>query len=159
MMKRLNLAMIVLATVAAFGCGGAATDTAAPAEEVVVDVAEAQPAADARHDQVYVCNCGPSCTCGTVAVEPGTCECGQELVQAHVVKIEGNMASLCTCGGDCTCTIDAEDPTKCGCGKDVRVVSLEGTGLYYCNCGGSCTCNFVSDEPGTCSCGMELTTS
>jgi len=158
-MKRLSLAVLMLALAATFGCGGAATETPEPVEEVVVDVAEEVPVVEARHDQVYVCGCGPECACGTVATEPGTCECGKELVQAHMLMVDGNMATLCTCGNDCTCELNPEDPTKCGCGADVRVVSFEGTGLYYCNCGGSCKCNYVSTEPGTCSCGMELTSS
>jgi hypothetical protein len=112
-----------------------------------------------RNDILFVCNCGPDCTCKSVSTEAGTCTCGKELAATHVVKVEGNEALLCTCGGDCTCAIDADDETKCACGTDIRRVSLEGSGLYYCNCGGSCTCNFVSDEPGACSCGMELVTS
>jgi len=156
-MKQLFPAMMIM--VLAMGCGGAATETQEPAEEAAVDVVEEVPVVEARNDQVYVCNCGPECECGTVATEPGNCECGKELVQAHMLMVDGNMASLCTCAEGCTCELDAEDATKCGCGKDVRVVSFEGTGLYYCNCGGSCTCNYVSAEAGSCSCGMELTTS
>jgi hypothetical protein len=161
-MKSTLFALLTLVLLASLGCGGSSADTAAPAEDTV-QTASAAPAdeavVEARHDVIYTCNCGPSCDCNTVAVEPGTCTCGTELTGGHVLMVDGNVATVCTCGADCSCELDPDDPTKCGCGEDVKMVSLEGTGLYYCNCGGSCKCNYVSDEPGTCSCGMELVTS
>jgi hypothetical protein len=158
-MKRNPMLLVMLALTVALGCGGSATETPAPAEEAVEQVAAEEPAVEARHDLIYICGCGPECECGAVSKDPGTCDCGSELVQTHMLMVDGNAASLCTCGGDCTCELDAEDPTKCGCDKPIKQVSLEGKGLYYCNCGGSCKCNFVASEPGTCSCGMELVTS
>ena len=89
---------------------------------------------------------------------PGTCSCGEELVWAHVVKVEEDVALLCTCTEGCSCSIDSADPSKCGCGAPLRRMSMKGTGLYFCNCGGSCTCNYLSATPGTCACGMELKT-
>jgi hypothetical protein len=152
--------LLIMAAVLVVGCGAT---PAPPAAETMtkVDAPAAAPAADteapaARHDVVYVCACGPECTCNTVKTSPGTCTCGKELAWAHVVKIEGDEALLCTCDEGCTCSIDPADPSKCGCGKPIRRISLKGTGLYFCNCGGSCTCNHVSDKPGTCGCGMEL---
>jgi hypothetical protein len=150
--------------VGAIGCSKteqvAATDTAAAAAAMPAGVAVEDTVAEARHDVVYACNCGPDCTCNSISTAPGTCTCGEELVGAHVVKVvDSNVALLCMCGPDCECELDAADETKCSCGKDIKRVSLEGSGLYFCNCGGSCTCNFVADEPGTCSCGMELITS
>ena len=148
---------IVGCIVLLLGCGGASTPE--PAEEEV-EIAEAvENAADVRNDLVYVCNCGEECDCGSLAVSPGSCSCGSELAQAHLVKVEENEGLLCTCGGDCVCTIDAADETKCSCGNDLKRVSFEGTGVYYCNCGGSCTCNFVSSSEGKCTCGMDLITS
>jgi hypothetical protein len=94
-----------------------------------------------------------------VSLEPGTCSCGKELAKAHMLRIDGNVATVCMCSGDCTCKLDPADPTKCTCGQPVKQVSLEGKGLYYCNCGGSCTCNHVAGEPGECHCGMALVTS
>ena len=159
----LTIIFVCCALVAAIACSKPAPVTEAETEVVVdtaaADVAVVEADAAGRNDVLYVCNCGPACTCGSKSTKPGTCTCGEELAAAHVVKIEGNEALLCTCGDDCDCALNADDETKCACGKDVRRVSLEGSGLYYCNCGGSCTCNFVSDQPGTCSCGMELTTS
>jgi hypothetical protein len=143
-----------------FGCGGSGTETPVVVEETVVEAAPAEEAVvEARHDVLYVCSCGPECDCGAVALEAGKCGCGSDLVQTHMLKVDGNVASVCTCGKDCTCELDAQDPTKCGCGSPVRQVSFEGKGLYYCNCGGSCSCNFVATEPGKCACGMDLVTS
>ncbi|HSL16291.1 MAG TPA: hypothetical protein VLB51_00130, partial [Methylomirabilota bacterium] len=77
----------------------------------------------------------------------------------HLLRMDGNVATVCMCSGDCTCKLDPADPTKCTCGQPVKQVSLEGKGLHYCNCGGSCTCNHVAGEPGECHCGMALVTS
>ena len=143
---------VIACVVLLAACGGGSMETA----EQVEAVEETGAAATVRHDVVYVCNCGPECTCGSVAVKPGTCSCGEDLVRAHLVKVEGNEGLLCTCEEGCTCEINSEDPSKCGCGKELRRVSFEGTGVYFCNCGGSCTCNYVADAPGNCGCGMKL---
>ncbi|MEX1309421.1 MAG: hypothetical protein AB1Z65_03295 [Candidatus Sulfomarinibacteraceae bacterium] len=157
-MKQIFPAMVIM--VLAMGCGGGATDTPAPAPEVAEEVPAVEEVAEvARHDLLYVCNCGPECSCGAVATEPGQCGCGSDLVEARMLMIDGSVASTCTCGADCDCTITGDDPNTCGCGKEIKKVDLAGTGLYYCNCGGSCKCNHVSAEPGTCGCGMELVTS
>jgi len=154
MKKNVMLVVMCVAVIGVLGCSKsepvAEVEIApepAPAEEMV---------AAARHDVVYVCGCGPDCDCGSISTEAGTCDCGSELVSAHLVKVDGHDARICTCGGDCDCEIDATDETKCSCGSDLKTVSLEGKGLYFCNCGGSCTCNYVSAEPGNCACGMEL---
>ena len=156
-MKKLFPVMVILVVV--LGCGGSATETPAPAEEVVEQAPAAEPVVEARHDLIYACSCGDECECGAASAEPGTCDCGSELVQTHVLMVDGNVATLCSCETGCTCDLDAEDPTKCSCGNAVKQVSLEGKGLYYCNCGGSCKCNFIASEPGKCKCGMDLVTS
>ena len=159
-MKKSLFVLMVVAIGAVMGCGGSATESPAVVEEVVVEEASAVEAVVvARHDLIYTCGCGPECECGAVSTAAGTCGCGTELVEGHLVKVEGNVALVCACGEGCTCEINAEDETKCGCGKDVKRVNLEGKGLYYCNCGGSCKCNHISAEPGTCACGMDLVTS
>ncbi|BCR06559.1 hypothetical protein DESUT3_36280 [Desulfuromonas versatilis] len=109
-----------------------------------------------RNDVLYVCDCGPQCSCNTVSAEPGKCACGKDLKWTHVVKIEGDEALLCTCKQGCTCAIDAKDPSKCGCGMPLKRVSLKGTGIHFCNCGGSCFCNTVAAKAGQCRCGMPL---
>jgi hypothetical protein len=163
-MKHPFLLPVAVVCVFLLGCGAPATESTAASQpdtatttDVVAASDEAAPA-EARHDVVSVCNCGPDCTCNSMATAPGTCTCGEQLVWAHVVKVEGDEALLCTCAEGCSCAIDPDDATKCGCGKDLRRMSFKGTGLHYCNCGGSCTCNFVSSEPGKCSCGMDLVT-
>jgi hypothetical protein len=103
---------------------------------------------------LYVCNCGADCKCNTVSLSPGKCECGEDLVPMHILKIAENKAILCVCGKDCTCKLDQADPSKCGCGKAVKQVDLKG--MYVCNCGADCACNIVSDKPGKCKCGNEL---
>ncbi len=109
-----------------------------------------------RKDLLYVCDCGPQCSCNTVSSEPGKCACGKELKWTHVVKIEGDEALLCTCNKGCACTIDAKDASKCACGQQLKRVSLKGSGIHFCNCGGSCYCNTVSSKAGECGCGMPL---
>ena len=157
-MKKLFAVSVVACLAIVMGCGGAPSETSAPAE-LVVEKAPAYEPVEGTHDAVFVCACGPDCECNSVATEAGTCTCGTELQQTHLLKVVENEGLLCTCKAGCTCEIDSEDETKCSCGSDVRRVSFEGTGLYYCNCGGSCTCNFVSAEAGKCSCGMDLITS
>lgn len=153
---------VVVCLVVAVGCGGGAP--VSPAPEAPSHDASAsgdvqpEPAVGERHDVVYVCNCGPDCTCGDLDVKPRDCSCGTELKGAHVVRIEKTEALLCTCSGECKCTIDPQDATRCSCGQPLRRVSLAGTGLYFCNCGDSCNCNHIANEPGECSCGMALTT-
>lgn len=110
----------------------------------------------ARSDVLYSCGCGPQCTCGTVSMGPGKCQCGKDLVWTHAVKREGVDVLLCSCSEGCTCASSSADPTKCGCGKTLKKISLKGTGVYFCNCGDSCNCNTISAEPGQCACGKEL---
>jgi hypothetical protein len=109
-----------------------------------------------RHDVLYMCNCGPKCSCNTVSTHPGNCKCGKPMVAGHVLKIKGHTAYVCMCGKDCNCKLDPKHPNRCGCGKRLKRVNLKGTGIYFCNCGGSCQCNTVSDRPGKCKCGMKL---
>jgi hypothetical protein len=167
-MKPTNFLAIAASLLVVVACGQAPVDQAAAPDETVAEHADhAEHAAEhgaendavARHDILYVCGCGADCDCGAVSLEPGTCDCGKPLVKAHLLRMDGNVATICTCSGDCNCTIDPADPTKCTCGEPVRQISLEGKGLYYCNCGGSCTCNHVAGEPGKCHCGMDLVTS
>lgn len=154
--------LVALGVVLVAACGATPpppVQETAPAEvEVAAEPAADTAAAADRHDVVYVCSCGPDCSCDTVSTTPGTCTCGKDLGWAHVVKVEGDEALLCTCEEGCTCALDPADPTKCGCGSEIRRMSLKGTGLYFCNCGGECTCNHISAEPGNCGCGMELKT-
>lgn len=157
-MKKTRLVMTVALMGLTIACGGAPAEVAAPVEEIVEVAPAAEAVVEVRHDQLYVCAC-EDCDCGAVAAAPGTCGCETEMVEAHLLKVEGNEALLCSCGSGCSCDLDGEDATKCSCGSEVKRVSLEGTGVYYCNCGGSCTCKHAAAEAGNCACGMELITS
>ena len=39
-------------------------------------------------EEIYACNCGPACQCGTLSTAPGKCTCDKEMVKAKVVKVE-----------------------------------------------------------------------
>ena len=108
----------------------------------------------AKAGAVYLCSCA-DCKCTTVAVKPGKCGCGKDLVAVHPLKLEADTLLACSCSADCTCAPDAKDPSKCGCGKPIRKVALKGSGLYYCGCDGTC-CVTISDKPGKCHCGNDL---
>ena len=41
-------------------------------------------------DEVYVCNCGEDCACGTIAKDAGNCTCGKPMVKTTVTKIDDN---------------------------------------------------------------------
>jgi hypothetical protein len=113
------------------------------------------PPGGAKAGALYLCGCGADCQCTTVAVKPGKCGCGKDLVAVHPLKLEAGSVLACSCSADCTCTLDARNPATCGCGKPIRKVALKGSGLYYCACGGTC-CLTISDRPGKCKCGNDL---
>jgi hypothetical protein len=88
-------------------------------------------------EEVYVCNCGPSCPCNTMSMKEGNCTCGNKMVKAKVTKVD----------------------------KDVAYVQAEGwekprafktQGKYMCACGPSCNCGTISQKPGKCVCGSEM---
>lgn len=137
-----NLRVILFLSAVAFVLAFAIAGYAGPSEQ--------------RTDVLYSCACGPQCNCGSVSVNPGDCKCGKPMKWGHVVRMNGDQASVCNCAEGCKCSVDPNDPSKCGCGNPLNKVSLKGTGIYYCNCGGSCSCNTVSDKPGQCKCGMDL---
>lgn len=84
-------------------------------------------------DVLYVCTC-ETCDCHVVALKPGKCGCGHDLVKVTVTEVKDEVASYAT-----------EGKTK----------TAKLTGQYKCACGSSC-CEMISDKPGKCSCGMEL---
>ena len=88
-------------------------------------------------DEVYACNCGDACPCQTMSNKAGQCSCGQDLVKAKVVKVEGDMASLKAEGWD--------GPRE-----------FNTVGKYACACGPGCDCNTISQTEGKCTCGVDL---
>ena len=88
-------------------------------------------------EEVYVCNCGPSCPCHTMSMKEGNCTCGNKMVKGKVTKVD----------------------------KDVVYVQAEGwekprayntQGKYMCACGPSCNCGTISQNPGKCVCGNDM---
>jgi len=86
-------------------------------------------------DEIYVCACGASCKCGTLAKKEGECGCGQKLVEATVTKVEEGKVFYKI--GD-------------------KEFSAPQKGKYECGCGEGCKCGFISQKEGNCGCGKEM---
>ena len=86
-------------------------------------------------DEIYVCACGESCKCGTLAHKEGKCSCGKEMVKAKVSKVE-----------------DGKVFYKIG----DKEYSAPQKGKYMCGCGEGCNCGFVSQKEGKCGCGKDM---
>ena len=84
-------------------------------------------------DEIYVCNMGEACPCDTIAMKPGNCKCGKELIRTKVTKIEDD-------------TIFVES----------RGRGFKRTGKYACACGEACNCGTIAQKPGKCVCGLEM---
>lgn len=82
-------------------------------------------------DEIYVCACGESCKCGTMAHKEGNCSCGQKLVKATVSKVDKGKVFYKI--GD-------------------KELSAPQQGKYTCGCGEGCDCGFVSQKAGKCGC-------
>jgi hypothetical protein len=95
-------------------------------------------------EEVYVCNCGPSCPCQSMAMKEGNCACGKDkLVKAKVTKVEKDVAYVqaqgwekpqafpmqgkyvCACGPSCNCGSMSQTPGKCVCGNDMKPVDMK----------------------------------
>ncbi len=88
-------------------------------------------------DEVYACNCGESCPCLTISRMQGECACGNKMVKAKVVKIDGDTVML---------KADSWEKER----------SFKMIGKYSCACGPECKCDTISQNPGKCACGVEL---
>ena len=84
-------------------------------------------------DGLYVCAC-ETCDCHAVALKPGKCGCGHDLVKVTVTEVKDQVASY-----------EIEGKTK----------TAKLTGKYMCACGSGC-CQMISDKSGKCSCGTTL---
>ena len=84
-------------------------------------------------DALYVCTC-ETCDCHVVALKPGKCGCGHDLVKVSVTEVNDQVASYQVDGNAKTAKL---------------------TGKYKCACGSDC-CRMISDKPGKCACGMAL---
>jgi hypothetical protein len=86
-------------------------------------------------DEIYVCSCGESCKCGTMAHKEGKCGCGQELVKATVSKIDKGRVYYKIAD---------------------KEYSAPQKGKYACGCGEGCDCGFVGQKAGKCGCGKPM---
>ncbi|KAF0220363.1 MAG: hypothetical protein FD174_1264 [Geobacteraceae bacterium] len=86
-------------------------------------------------DEIYVCNCGEGCQCGSVARKASNCACNKEMAKVKVTKVEEAKAYYMANG---------------------KERSVATTGKYACACGSRCDCGYISQKPGKCACGKEL---
>jgi hypothetical protein len=94
-------------------------------------------------EEVYVCNCGPSCPCHTMSMKEGNCTCGNKMVKGKVTKVDNDVAYvqaegwekprayntqgkyMCACGPSCNCGTISQNPGKCVCGNDMKPVDMK----------------------------------
>jgi hypothetical protein len=88
-------------------------------------------------EEVYVCNCGPTCPCHTMAMREGDCTCGNKMVKAKVTKVDKDMVFVKAEGWE-------------------KPRGYNPQGKYMCNCGPSCNCGTISQHPGKCVCGNDM---
>lgn len=86
-------------------------------------------------ESIWVCGCGESCPCMSMANTKGVCACGKDLVQGKVTKVGKGTATVLVNG---------------------KEQVFKTTGKYMCGCGPSCKCGTISQTPGKCACGKDL---
>jgi len=86
-------------------------------------------------DEIYVCNCGEMCDCGSVSLKEAKCTCGKEMVKVTVARVDKGMAYYM---------------------QDGKERSIKTAGKYACACGPDCKCGMISQKPGKCGCGVEM---
>ncbi len=85
-------------------------------------------------DEVYACNCGPSCPCQMMSRNEGKCGCGQPMVKAKVKSVGEGTAVLVI--GD-------------------KEQTFKTVGKYACACPG-CKCDSISQTAAKCTCGVDM---
>lgn len=88
-----------------------------------------------KGDTAYVCTCGDSCDCKTMANKEGKCACGNALGKGVVRSVSKDNIVVQT--GD-------------------RNLNFPAKAKYACGCGDGCNCGTVSQKPGKCGCGSEM---
>jgi len=86
-------------------------------------------------DEVFACNCGPSCPCQTLSRKEGNCACGNPLAKAKVKSVGEDTAVLVIGGKEQT---------------------FKTVGKFMCACGPECECDTISQSPGKCACGVAM---
>jgi len=86
-------------------------------------------------DEVFACDCGPSCPCQTLSRKEGNCACGNPLAKAKVKSVGEDTAVLVIGGKEQT---------------------FKTVGKFMCACGPECKCDTISQSPGKCACGVDM---
>ena len=86
-------------------------------------------------DEIYVCACGESCKCGTIARKEGNCSCGKKMIKTTVTKVEKGKVYYKLEG---------------------KELSSPQQGKFTCGCGEGCDCGFISQKAGKCGCGKAM---
>jgi len=84
-------------------------------------------------DEIYACNMSESCACDTMAMKPGKCKCGMELIKTKVTKVDSDAIYV-----------------------ESRGRGFKRVGKYACSCGETCNCSTISQKLGKCVCGIEM---
>ncbi|MFZ4857675.1 MAG: hypothetical protein ACOYL3_14880 [Desulfuromonadaceae bacterium] len=88
-----------------------------------------------KGDTVYVCTCGDTCDCKTMARKAGKCDCGTALGKGTVSSASKDKIVVTV--GD-------------------KKLNFPAKAKYACGCGDGCDCGSVSQKPGKCTCGNEM---
>lgn len=83
--------------------------------------------------EIYVCNMAESCPCDTLALKPGKCKCGVELIKTKVTKVDDDIIYV-----------------------ESRKRGFKRVGKVACSCQETCNCLTISQKPGKCVCGLEM---
>ena len=88
-----------------------------------------------KGDTVYVCTCGDSCDCKTMANKEGKCSCGVDLGKGTVSSVSKDKVVVKV--GD-------------------KSLNFPAKAKYACGCGDGCNCGTISQKAGKCGCGSEM---
>jgi len=84
-------------------------------------------------DEIYACSMSEECACDTLAMKPGNCKCGKELIKTTVIGVDDNTIYVAS-----------------------RGKGFKRVGKYTCACGELCHCRTIGQKPGKCVCGAEM---
>jgi hypothetical protein len=100
----------------------------------VLSMADTRGKIDVKVDEeIYACNMPESCPCDTLAMKPGKCKCGVELIKTKVTKVDDDAIYV-----------------------ESRGRGFKRVGKYACGCGETCNCGTISLKLGRCVCGIEM---
>jgi len=104
---------------------------------LAIAAAAAEPAKSALKvgDEVFVCNCGAGCPCGSIAMKESKCSCGNKMSKGTVTQVAEGTAVV---------RIGSREQT------------FKTTGRYACACAKGCDCGSISQSAGNCACGKPM---